>query len=77
MQALTCRPKRPSAQEVASALERFGPFEEPAPGDTESSPVFVLATGWRTGSTLLQRVLMTDRRLLLYYGENPSEGSGC
>jgi hypothetical protein len=65
-QALASRPKRPSAQEVASALARLGPFEEPAPGDTESSPVFVLATGWRTGSTLLQRVLMTDRRLLLW-----------
>jgi len=65
-QALISRPKRPSAREVASALERLGPFEAPAPGDDASSPVFVLATGWRTGSTLLQRVLMTDRRLLLW-----------
>jgi hypothetical protein len=38
----------------------------PVPGGDESSPVFVLGTGWRTGSTLLQRVLMTDRRLLLW-----------
>jgi hypothetical protein len=28
--------------------------------------VFVLAVGWRTGSTLVQRVLSTDRRLLLW-----------
>jgi len=51
---------------VISALERICPFEEPAPGDPQSSPVFVLATGWRTGSTLLQRILMTDRGLLLW-----------
>jgi hypothetical protein len=49
---------------VSAALERLGPFEKPEPG--EHDPVFVLATGWRTGSTLLQRVLMTDRRLMLW-----------
>jgi hypothetical protein len=30
------------------------------------SPVFLLATGWRTGSTLVQRILMTDGGLLLW-----------
>lgn len=29
-------------------------------------PVFLLSTGWRAGSTLLQRVLVTDPRLLLW-----------
>lgn len=29
-------------------------------------PVFLLATGWRTGSTLVQRILATDHRLLLW-----------
>jgi len=33
--------------------------------DTEA-PIFVLSTGWRTGSTLLQRVLVTDPRLLVW-----------
>jgi hypothetical protein len=33
--------------------------------DTEA-PIFLLSTGWRTGSTLLQRVLVTDPRLLLW-----------
>jgi len=49
---------------VSAALERLAPFEVPVPD--QSSPVFVLSTGWRTGSTLLQRVLMTDRRLMLW-----------
>jgi len=33
--------------------------------DTEM-PIFLLATAWRSGSTLLQRILVTDRRLLLW-----------
>jgi Sulfotransferase family len=33
--------------------------------ETES-PIFLLSTGWRAGSTLLQRVLVTDPRLLLW-----------
>ena len=30
------------------------------------APIFLLSTGWRAGSTLLQRILVTDRRLLLW-----------
>jgi hypothetical protein len=30
------------------------------------APIFVFSTGWRAGSTLLQRVLATDPRLLLW-----------
>ena len=29
-------------------------------------PIFLLSTGWRAGSTLLQRILVTDPRLLLW-----------
>ena len=32
----------------------------------ESAPIFLLSTGWRAGSTLLQRILVTDPRLLLW-----------
>lgn len=32
----------------------------------EEEPVFLLATGWRTGSTLMQRVLVTDSNLILW-----------
>jgi len=37
--------------------------------DTEKeteAPIFLLSTGWRAGSTLLQRILVTDPRLLLW-----------
>ena len=30
------------------------------------APIFLLSTGWRAGSTLLQRILVTDSRLLLW-----------
>lgn len=39
------------------------------PGDREKEPeepIFLLSTGWRAGSTLLQRILVTDSRLLLW-----------
>jgi hypothetical protein len=29
-------------------------------------PIFLLATGWRTGSTLIQRILVTDPSLILW-----------
>lgn len=32
----------------------------------EQAPVFLFATGWRAGSTLLQRILVTDARLFLW-----------
>lgn len=34
--------------------------------DQEDAPIFLLATGWKTGSTLLQRILVTDPQLLLW-----------
>lgn len=33
--------------------------------DTDA-PIFLLSTGWRSGSTLLQRILLTDPHLLLW-----------
>ena len=39
---------------------------EGAGRETEEAPIFLLSTGWRTGSTLLQRILVTDQRLLLW-----------
>ncbi len=32
----------------------------------DEEPIFLFATGWRTGSTLMQRVLVTDPNLLLW-----------
>jgi len=34
--------------------------------DPREAPIFLLSTGWRAGSTLLQRILVTDPRLLLW-----------
>ena len=35
----------------------------------DEQPVFVLSAGWRSGSTLLQRMLMENNRELLMWGE--------
>jgi hypothetical protein len=43
----------------------LAPFPE-SPAEGDERPIFLLATGWRTGSTLLQRILVTDPRLLLW-----------
>ncbi|MBI1285823.1 MAG: hypothetical protein GC183_16075 [Thiobacillus sp.] len=32
----------------------------------DEEPVFLFATGWRTGSTLMQRILVTDPQLLVW-----------
>ena len=54
------------SRDIAIALARL---DEASRGDREHEaevPIFLLSSGWRTGSTLLQRVLMTDRKLLLW-----------
>jgi hypothetical protein len=35
----------------------------------DEQPVFVLSSGWRSGSTLLQRMIMENRKDLLMWGE--------
>ena len=60
------RPRSVSCADVQRALAWFPEIEgRPDEGDG-SEPVFVLAAGWRTGSTLLQRILMTDPQLCLW-----------
>lgn len=34
-------------------------------GDT-AAPIFLLSAGWRSGSTMLQRLIMSDRRVLIW-----------
>lgn len=65
VRSLVPEPAAPTAAEVAAALTRLAPFEDAAAAGAER-PVFLLATGWRTGSTLLQRILVTDPRLLVW-----------
>lgn len=37
-----------------------------APKDDPVAPIFVLSAGWRSGSTLLQRLIMSDKRVLIW-----------
>jgi Sulfotransferase family len=58
----------PEVEQLAQSLavlDRQTPAISPAAMQAEN-PIFLLSTGWRTGSTLLQRILMTDSRLLLW-----------
>ena len=48
-----------------AALETQDSILSVADKETET-PIFLLSTGWRAGSTLLQRILVTDSRLLLW-----------
>ena len=58
---MSSRPLRPSIEDGLLALKRRWP--ELFSADDEGSPVFVLAAGWRSGSTLLQR-LLSERCLI-------------
>jgi len=61
----------PDSSDIAAAIaalegrapERVGVSPPP---ETEEEPIFILAVGWGSGSTLLQRVLMTDRRAIVW-----------
>lgn len=51
---------------LASLRQRFGALTDATPGIGDDRPVFVLGAGWRTGSTLLQRLLVSDPSLLMW-----------
>lgn len=53
----------PLPAQVRRGLAVFG--SAPASADSEQ-PVFVLGCGWRSGSTLLQRTIMTDERVVVW-----------
>lgn len=54
----------PSVEKLVKTLSQLSSATDDRK-DT-AAPIFVLSTGWRTGSTLLQRILVTDPRLLLW-----------
>ncbi|MFO1483970.1 MAG: sulfotransferase [Verrucomicrobiaceae bacterium] len=56
---------RTDLERLGTALEILGTGGEAAQSDNEA-PVFVLATSWRSGSTLLQRILCTDPSAFLW-----------
>lgn len=54
---------RPSVLSGVSELKGLCPAE---PADESESPIFLFSAGWRSGSTLLQRLIMSDPRVLLW-----------
>lgn len=57
----------PRVGEVLAAVESIERERKAdSPGAAEDGPIFVLATGWRTGSTLVQRILLSDPRVLVW-----------
>ena len=61
-----CRqPEFPTAHQVARCLQILDSHTRTENLDDER-PIFLLSTGWRSGSTLLQRILVTDPRVLLW-----------
>lgn len=38
----------------------------PAPKNDPVAPIFLLSAGWRSGSTLMQRLIMSDKRVLIW-----------
>lgn len=39
---------------------------QPAPESDTAAPIFLLSAGWRSGSTLLQRLIMSDKSVLIW-----------
>jgi glycosyltransferase involved in cell wall biosynthesis len=62
--------ERQASPDIGALTRALAAIEErssnPTHVSSDESPVFLLATGWRSGSTLLQRVLVTDPNLLLW-----------
>jgi glycosyltransferase involved in cell wall biosynthesis len=59
-----------ASPDIGALTQALAAMDERSSNSTRESstesPVFLLATGWRSGSTLLQRVLVTDPTLLLW-----------
>jgi len=58
--ALSARP------DITSGVERLQSALPSAETADEEEPIFLLSAGWRSGSTLLQRLLMSDSRVLIW-----------
>ena len=56
----------PSVEELTTSINALHGPEQTSEGSETEAPIFLLATGWRSGSTLLQRILVTDPNVLLW-----------
>lgn len=60
-------PQFPTVAQLSKSIAALSALDSSAPTEPDSeAPIFLLSTGMRTGSTLLQRILITDSRLLLW-----------
>lgn len=62
------RSRRASA-DLASRLEDALARTSPETRESDEQPIFLLSAGWRSGSTLLQRMLMEHNRDIIMWGE--------
>jgi len=51
---------------VAAGVARLQTLCPPDPTGDKEAPIFLLSAGWRSGSTLLQRLIMSDPRVLIW-----------
>lgn len=51
---------------IATGVARLRELAPPAAAGDVDDPIFLLAAGWRSGSTLLQRCIMSDARVLMW-----------
>ena len=51
---------------IVTGIEVLRAAAPEANDDDSASPIFLLSAGWRSGSTLLQRLIMSDRNVLIW-----------
>ena len=51
---------------IASGIEQLHSACTVADINDDEEPIFILSAGWRSGSTLLQRLIMSDSRVLIW-----------
>lgn len=51
---------------VATGLAQLAQVCPPLPAEGDDAPIFLLSAGWRAGSTLLQRLIMSDPAVLMW-----------
>src|SRR5258708_2685540 len=56
----------PTVQELERGMAALDLVREYQEERDDECPIFLLATGWRSGSTLLQRIVSTDPNVLLW-----------
>lgn len=58
-----------TSADMAARLQDTLARTSPATRDCDEQPIFLLSAGWRSGSTLLQRMLMENNRDVIIWGE--------